>query len=180
VNSENMYLKINKICRFVFGLIVSLFIFHLSLSTAKAHTFHTTLTRIDFNEKEKLAEISIQIFNHDILPTLEKITKKRIDLEKTKDIDKLIFDYIQKNFILKDKNGEEKKLEWVGFEAEVNTIFVYIQAKIPEGLEKAKLQNSMFFEYFQEQSNLVICKVGDKKADLAFKVGDKFFDISPK
>jgi hypothetical protein len=159
-----------------FGLI-SIFVFCL-FTIAEAHTFHTTLTRIDYNEKEKLAEISIQMFTHDLVPTLEAITKKQVNLEKTKDVDKLIFDYLQKQFILKDKNGEVKKLVWVGFELEVDTVFVYLEAEISEGLENAQLQNSMFFEYFQEQSNLVICKFGNKKADLAFKVGDKFFEIS--
>jgi hypothetical protein len=61
------------------------FTFYL-LPCAKAHTFHTTLTRIDYNEKEKLAEISIQIFTHDLSPTLETVTKKRVDFEKTKDV----------------------------------------------------------------------------------------------
>ncbi len=149
----------------------------LLLPFAEAHTFHTTLTRIDYNEKEKLAEISIQIFTHDLSPTLETITKKRIDFEKTKDIDKMIFDYVSKNFVLKNKKGEIIKLDWVGFEFEVDSVFVYVQAGMPEGLEDSQLQNSLFFEHFKEQSNLVVCKFGEKKADLAFKVGDKFLSI---
>lgn len=166
-----------KITEFISGLAIFFFIAYISSLSVQAHTFHTTLTRIDFNEKEKIAEISIQMFSHDLVPTLEKITKNRVDLEKTKDIEKLIFDYVQNQFILRDKNGEAKKLVWVGFEFEVDTVFVYIEAEISAGLENAQLQNSLFFEHFQEQSNLVICKFGDKKADLAFKIGDKFLEI---
>jgi hypothetical protein len=174
-----MYVAKNKIMilKLILITVISLFTIHYSFLTGQAHTFHTTLTRIDYNEKEKVAEISIQIFTHDLSPTLETITKKRVDFEKTKDIDKLIFDYVKKNFIIKNQKGEIKELVWVGFEFEVNTVFVYVQAEMPEGMEDSKLQNSLFFEHFKEQSNLVICKFGEKKADLAFKVGDGFFSI---
>jgi hypothetical protein len=163
-----------------FVLFVSFFTFHYSLFTVKAHTFHTTLTKIDYNEKDKTAEISIRIFTHDLKPTLEKIAKKDIDFEKTKDVDKLIFAYIQKNFVLKNKNDEQKPIKWVGFEFAVDTVYVYLEASLPEGLENLHLQNSLFFEHYAEQSNLVICKFADRKADLAFKVGDKFLEIISK
>ncbi len=168
IHSKSLIVKIILLFTFYFSN------FGFVLAT---HTFHTTLTRIDYNNSEKLAEITIQMFPHDILPTLEKLHDKKIDLENTKDIDKLIFDYLNEKFVLKNKNGEVKKLVWVGKEVEVDTIFVYVQTEMPEGLLNSQLKNSLFFESFAEQSNLVICKFDNKKADLAFKVGDKFKEI---
>jgi len=145
--------------------------------SAHAHRYHTSLTRIDYNQKEKLAEISIRLFTHDLVPVLEKKTKKRIDLEKTHDIDTLIFDYLNQHFILKSKNGEAKKLVWVGKELDVDTAVVYVEIPLEENLEGFNLQNTIFFESFPEQTNLVTVRFGEKKSDLLFKVGDKFKEI---
>ncbi len=141
------------------------------------HTYHTSLTRINYNQKEKLAEVTIQLFVHDLLPTLEKRTKKQIDLEKTPDIDKFILKYLDENFVLKDKNGEIKKLVWVGKEITVDTVFIFVEIPLSEDIKDYSLQNTLFFESFPEQTNLVIARFGEKKADLLFKVGDKFKEI---
>jgi hypothetical protein len=77
---------------------------------------------MDYNAKEKLAEISIQLFTHDLVPALERFTKKNVDLEKTPDLDKTILLYLDANFILKNKKGETKKLVWVGKEQRVDLV----------------------------------------------------------
>ncbi|MEP7038242.1 MAG: DUF6702 family protein, partial [Acidobacteriota bacterium] len=146
-------------------------------STLAAHTYHTSLTRIDYNEKEKLAEISIQMFPHDLVPLLEKRAKKNIDLEKTSDIDTIILKYLNENFVLKDKEGGIKKLVWVGKEIQADTIFVYVEIPLENDFEGFTLQNTLFFESFPEQTNLVIARFNQKKADLLYKASDKFKEI---
>ena len=173
--------KINKLLfKNVFA--VSLFVFFFSLSvlassTKVFHTYHTSLTRIDYDEKEKLVEISIQMFPHDLIPVLEKLTKKNIDLEGKSDIDDIIIKYLNENFTLKDKNGEIKKLVWVGKELQADTIFVYVQIPLEKDFDGFELQNTLFFESFPEQTNLVIARAKEKKTDLLFKVGDKVKEI---
>jgi hypothetical protein len=162
------------------GIALALFTFHFSLFTVSAHRYHTSLTRIDYNEKEKLAEITIQLFTHDLVPVLEKRSGKQIDLEKTLDIDKLIFEYLKENFVFKDKNGEAQTLNWIGKELEVDTAFVYVEIPLAETLEGASLQNTIFFESFAEQTNLVTLRFDGKKTDLLFVAGDKFKEISLK
>ncbi|HEY0426927.1 MAG TPA: DUF6702 family protein [Pyrinomonadaceae bacterium] len=165
----------------VAALVFSLFTFHFSLFTCfAAHRYHTSLTRIDFNEKEKLIEITIQLFTHDLVPVLEKQTGKEIDLEKTPEIDKIILEYVGRNFVLKNNKGEEQKLNWVGKELEVDTAYVYVEIPATDTLEGATLQNTIFFESFVEQTNLVTARFGDKKSDLLFVAGDKFKEISAK
>ncbi len=132
---------------------------------------------MDYNAKDKLVEISIQLFTHDLVPLLERRTKKRIDLEKTPDIDKIILGYLGENFILKDRKADEKKLVWVGKEVQVDTVYVYFQARSEEDLDGFDLRNTLFFESFPEQTNLVIARYNNKKADLLFKAGDIFKKI---
>ena len=141
----------------------------------KAHTFHTSLTRIDYNSTTQSAELTVRLFTHDLEAMLEKRNGKKIRLDKTKDVDKLVLAYFDKVLIIKDKAGNVKKLSSIGFEQETETIFVYLEAKMPEGLSGATLQNTLFLELNDDQVNLIIIKDGDKKTDLLFKANDKDF-----
>ena len=158
---------------------VILFVTAISFTPkSSAHTFHTSLTRIDYNEKEKIFEISMQLFAHDLIPLLEKRNNgKRVELEKSAEADKLILDYIDENFVLTDKNGAAKTLRWVGKESDVDTVEIYLEADAPESLKNYQLKNTLFFENFPEQTNIVVCRFDGAKADLLFKVGDKTKEI---
>ena len=161
-----------------FYFLLFTFAFLLFTSPAvEAHRFHTSLTRIDYNSEQKLFEISIRLFTHDLVPILEEKSGKRIDLEKTPDVDKIIFNYLNENFVLTDMKGETKVLKWVGKEFDVDTVQIYLETPSNENLENYKLKNTIFFESFPEQTNLVICRYDGKKADLMFKVGDKIKEI---
>ncbi len=145
----------------------------------RLHRYHTSLTRMDYKDKEKIIETSMQLFTHDLVPVLEERTKKKIDLEKTPDVDRMIFDYLSENFILKDNQGIARKIKWVGKEIDVDTIWVYLEISCEQSPENNRLQNTTFFESFPEQTNLVTMRFDDKKSDLLFKAGDKFKEIKP-
>ena len=142
-----------------------------------AHNYHTSLTRIDFNKKEKSLEIEINLFNHDLEKVIEAKSKKRIDLEKSKEIDKLLLDYLSETFIVKDSQDSTKKLVWVGKELNTDMTTVFVEIDDVENYEGLKLQNKIFFESFAEQVNLVTLYSEDKKVDLMFKVGDNFKEL---
>lgn len=133
---------------------------------------------MDYNAEEKLAEISIQLFTHDLVPALERLTKKTVDLEKTPNLDKIILQYLETNFVLKDKKGAAKKLVWVGREQKIDTCYVYVQIPLEEDFGGYTLLNTIFFESFSKQANLVVARYGEKKADLLYKIGDKEKPIS--
>ncbi len=169
-------MKVTKSLLLTF-LVLQLFLTASGFTSLNSHRYHTSLTRMDYNAKEKIIETSIQIFTHDLIPLLEQRTKRRIDLEKTPDIDKLIFNYLGENFLLKDNKGETKKIKWVGKELDVDTARIYVEISSDKSPDGFSLQNTLFFESFPEQTNLVIARFDEKKADLLFKVGDKFKEI---
>lgn len=145
--------------------------------SAKRHRFHTTLTRIDYNAKEKNFEIVIKLFTHDLMPLLERRAGKRLDLEKSPEADKLIFGYIGENFVLSDKKGEAKTLKWIGKDSDIDEVRVYLETGSTENLESYQLKNTLFFADFPEQTNIVVCYYDGKKADLLYKAGDKIKEI---
>lgn len=171
-----------KMCKVLFqrvAVLLLLFTVHFSTSApAAAHRFHTSLTRIDYNSEQKIYEITIQLFTHDLKPILEKRGGKRVELEKTPHVDKLIFDYLNEHFALSDKENQAKTLKWIGKEVEIDSVRIYLEAAATENLESYKLKNTIFLENFPEQINLVVCRYDGKKADLLFKAGDKVWEIT--
>ncbi len=157
-------------------IVLSLIFAANSLAYGK-HKYHTSFTRIDYNKQENLLEITIKVFAHDLLPTLEKRLKTAIDLENTKDIDKILQKYLAEKFVFKTKSGEIKNFRWIGKELETEVIMFYVEIPFEGNLEGTELKNSLFFESFREQVNLVSIHDQDKKADLIFKVGDDFKKI---
>lgn len=168
--------KSSKLRRgFIFTFL--LFTFYLLPPKAEAHTYHSSLTRMDYNEKEKNIEVTIQLFVHDVLPMLERRLKKRVDIEKTPEADGELFKYLSEKFVLQNKKGEAQKLKWVGREFENDVVYVYVEIPFAESFEGARLQNTIFFESFAQQTNLVVARFGDKKIDLLFKAGDGLKDL---
>ena len=152
--------------------------FALMPPIAVSHRYHTSLTRIDYKSKDKNIEITIQLFIHDLENVLERFAKKRIDVGKTPEIDKIIEKYLEENFVLKNKRDEKLKIRWVGKELNVDTTMIYLEVSSDESIEGFKLQNTIFFESFPEQTNLITVRFENKKIDLLYKVGDKFKTIT--
>ncbi len=127
---------------------------------------------MDYNAADKNIEISIQLFVHDVLPMLERRLKKRVDIEKTPEASGELFKYLSEKFVFQNKKGEAQKIKWVGREFENDVVYVYLEIPFTESFEGARIQNTIFFESFAQQTNLVVARFGDKKVDLLFKAGD--------
>ncbi|HEX8000187.1 MAG TPA: DUF6702 family protein [Pyrinomonadaceae bacterium] len=154
-------------------LLLSAFCAVLAPRTA-AHTFHTSLMSIEYNHREQLVEISVQVFSHDLENILTRRNRRNVRLGKTPDAEALTFDYLQQAINIKNAAGEAKALSWVGMETKSNAVWLYVEAKMPEGLDGAQLRNRIFFDLLDDQVNLVHLKDEDKKSDLVFKPGDNF------
>jgi len=167
----------NNGLRLATGFIFAFLLLPFAFVCAEAHTYHTSLTRMDYNAKEKNIEISIQLFIHDVTPMLERRLKKRVDIQQTAGVDTEIFKYLEETFIFQNKKGEAQKLKWVGKEFENDVIYAYIEIPFEDGFVGTKLQNTIFFESFPQQTNLVIAHFGEKKVNLLYKSGDKFKEL---
>ncbi len=158
-------------------ILLFVFICLLAFNAFGRHKYHTSFTRIDYNPEENLLEVSVRVFAHDLIPALEKRQKKKVDLELTKDIDKIIENYLAEKLVLKTKSGETKKFKWLGKELETDVIYLYVELPFEGELDEAELKNTLFFEKFSEQVNLVTINFEGQKADLVFKRGDEFKKI---
>lgn len=146
---------------------------------APAHTFHTSLMQVEYNEKEQLVEISLQVFTHDLENVLSRRSGKNVRLDKTPQAPQLTLAYLNETINLKNRDGQVKTLSWVGMEPQADAVWLYVETKMSEGLDGAQVRNRIFFDLLDDQVNLVHIKHDEKKYDLVFKLGDDFKAITP-
>lgn len=144
---------------------------------ANAHRFHSSLTRIDYDSNEKNIKITIQLIAHDVLEVFDEIRQKSLKLESSKEVDDLLKKYLAEHFILQNKSGEKLDFKWVGKEIELERVFIYLEIPSDENIENFKLSNTIFFETYPTQTNIIIAKFNGEKADLLFTKKDGFKKI---
>lgn len=140
---------------------------------ASAHRYHTSVTRLEYNSEEHLAEITVQTFADDIEAALSKRSgaEGNVRLDGSKKTNALALDYLRSVFKLK-KGEAEIELQWIGMELKGYTVWIYLQAKAPEGIAKTSLRNNLLFELFSDQINIVNVLNDGKRNTLIFKRGE--------
>lgn len=147
-------------------------------NASPAHTFHTSLMQIEYNEEEQLLEVSLQVFTHDLVRVLSFRSGKNVILDETPETARLTLAYLNETINLKNQKGQLKTLSWVGMEIKADAVWIYVETKMPEGLDGMQVRDRIFFGALDDQVNRVHIKLDGKKYDLVFKPGDDFKPIA--
>src|SRR3954453_16980609 len=142
-----------------------------------AHTFHTSLMRMEFNATEKTVECTLQVYSHDLELALNKRAGKSISLDESAAVDQLIQNYLREMLILKNSQSDIKTFSWIGRESLGDNQILYFEAKMPEGLNGAVLTNRLMFDIADDQVNMVNVLNQGERIDLAFRKGEETLPI---
>ena len=134
---------------------------------APVHPFFVSVTEINHNASQATVEISCKLFVDDFENTLRDQYKSKVDLAEPKDrkqLEKLIFDYMQKHLQLKI-NGKTAALNFVGFETESESAWCYLEIKQVPQIKSLTVSNDLLYESHSTQINIVHALVGgDRKS----------------
>lgn len=131
------------------------------------HAFHTSLTQIDHNVKEKSLEVSIRMFTDDLENTLSKENNgQRFRIENNDKNDPFVERYVRKHFKLSTAKGQSKAYTYLGKENEGDATWVYIEIPLQEAdIQGFKLQQDVLMDAFDDQVNIVnITFKGERKS----------------
>ncbi|MFN8343559.1 MAG: DUF6702 family protein [Spirosomataceae bacterium] len=151
------------------GTVRVLFLASVLLSF-RCHDFHTSITRMDFNAKEKSFEISIRVFTDDFEKALSKDNggQKIVVLNNDKN-DPLVEKYIRKHFALLTSQKQKKPYTYIGKEQEADATWIYVEIPAQEAVAGYVLQNSIMHDLFEDQVNLVNLNYQGQKKSYIFK-----------
>ncbi len=164
------------------GLAILLFgqrLQHSAFSIPPSHKVHVSVAQMDYNAKTQSAEVAIRVFADDLEAALSQHAKHAVKLDpatagKDQQVGETVLAYLRRAFELKSNAGRPVRLDWVGLEYQANMFWLYVEGKLPNGLEGAQLRNKVFQELFDDQVNIVNSKLGGKQIGLMFEGKDEF------
>jgi hypothetical protein len=140
------------------------------------HPLFVSVTEMNYNAAEKNVEISCKIFTDDFEKTLSNMYHTKVDLtapaNKT-EADKMVMEYIKSHLQLKVDN-KPVTLEFVGFEKENDAVWSYFEVKqIGTSPKKIEVINSVLYESYDKQMNLMHVSVGGNRKSTRLNYPDK-------
>lgn len=134
------------------------------------HDFHTSLTQMQFNAKEKTFEISVRVFTDDFEKALtQENNGQKVQLTNNDKLDPLIEKYIRKHFSVVNAQKQRKTFDYIGHEAEADAQWLYLEMPYAEPLRGGQLQQTVLMELFDDQVNLVNIQYLTQKKTLVFR-----------
>jgi len=92
-------------------------------------------------------------------------------MESTAEIDEMLKDYYSKRFAV-EIDGKEQEITYIGSELEENVLWVYQEIYKVRKPKKFRITNTVLFDEFDTQSNLVHTDLGGEIKTLRLTEGD--------
>ena len=138
-------------CSFLGLLIILAFGFN----TLK-HPFYLGLTELTYKGGPTI-QLSLRLFTNDLEDALKKTSKKNIDLLNPKnkaEMDSILFSYISQRLSI-SINSKIKKLDYIGYEKEEESIWAYLEIKNTEVLKAISVENKILYDFLPQQTHIV-------------------------
>jgi hypothetical protein len=123
-------------------------------TSVPVHEFHTSLAQVHYNQSSRSFEITLRVFTDDLEAALSLLHANKVTIDAPQ-AEKLIEQYLDKNFVLFDRQNQKKALSFIGKEVEVDVTWIYAEIPFTEAPTSLRLQNSVLTELFNDQVNIV-------------------------
>ncbi len=132
------------------------------------HPGHASLSEAEYNSKTGKLEIAMQVHAPDLEELLRKRSQGKIKLDQSKATDAALQDYLKRVFVVVDRSGKSRPLEWVGKEIEVQDVWLYFEVPIPDGPQGIRIKNTLLLDFAEDQVNTMNFKNGKQRTSLIF------------
>ena len=187
---KNIQLKkpasLKNTCRFlVLGMVLLAFsslrtrkVTHPAQLETHLHAFHTSITEMRYNPKQKSFEISLRVFTDDFEKTLSSNNQnKKFVIENNDKNDVFIESYIRKHFVVKTPKNQKLIYQYVGKEKEGDATWIYLEMPINESLKGSKIQNDVLIDMFEDQTNIVNIFMNNDKKSYLYNIKNRVFMV---
>ncbi|WP_163717211.1 DUF6702 family protein [Mangrovibacterium lignilyticum] len=157
-----------------FILILSVLLIAALPQKAKAHPFHVSMCEVKYNADEQRLEIALKIFIDDLNMALSKsgIEDQHFgEADEKEDADLILKTYLQKVLLL-TINSEEKELNYLGKDFDGSSLWAYIEVDNVASIQTFEATNTLFFELYKDQQNIIQLTYQDKTRSLLLHRGN--------
>lgn len=139
------------------ALLVLLFSFSMSM-----HDFHVSIAQVDYKEEE--LQCTLRLFTDDLEQRLELDHQVKLNLggaNQHPKADEFIAAFLKENFKIEQGDSSLQQV-YLGIEVEYELVYLYFYYPCPNPPQQLGISNRVFFDSFDDQSNIVNVKVGEK------------------
>jgi hypothetical protein len=137
---------------------------------APAHSFHAGLTDISYNARTGSTEVVHTYMTHDVEALLANLYGRAFDLSDPDD-QAALRKYVEKQFWLSDKDGKRLPLNWVGLQADTDSVVVFQEAPQTASGKVARIHDAVLSDFLPDQQNTVNLTVDGKLRTFGFTSG---------
>jgi len=146
---------------------VVLFIAVFALCSAGVHKYYVAVFQLEYVPQKKVVQITSRIFIDDLEAALNKKYSKKLGIGSAKELAEttdLLKQYLNENIHIKI-NGKAKTIKFLGKETEDDVLICYYTVPADPKVKSVEMTNTVLFETFDDQQNIIHTKVnGDKKS----------------
>lgn len=135
---------------------------------ANTHPYHISVCDIVHKSDQKTLQVSQRVFLDDLEETLNERFKITIDVTNPKRPayrDSLIQVYLFENINI-TVDGKTKKRTYIGNEIEEDGMWCYIEYFGVKNINSLEITNTVFFDKFDDQANIIHLKYAGKTRSL--------------
>ena len=149
---------------------MKLLVLFLRLLFPGAHPFHSSVTEMTYNQTDQSWEISIRLFQDDLEQTMSSVTGKKFRMVPGDAVSEKALDaYLRKHFRFHSGKQITTPYRWLGTEQQQDAIWVYLEIPTKSDLVGSYLENSIFLDEFDDQTNLVSWSFQSQKKSYLFR-----------
>lgn len=140
------------------------------------HPFHVSVSDIRYKETDRSIQISTRIFLDDLELALQGYSGNEkldiLDEENWDFVEEQLKPYVLERLKLWDEKGRPYELAYVGAEIEDDVLWCYVEATKVRKFRQVKVQNTLLFEVWGDQENLVHVRAFDDVQSARFTRGE--------
>ena len=139
-----------------------------ALCSAGVHKFYLAVFQLEYVPQKKVVQITSRIFIDDLEAALDKKYNKMLGIGSQKEFaetNDLLKQYLNENMHIKI-NGKAKAFKFLGKETEDDVLICYYTVQADAKVTSVEMNNTVLFEAYNEQQNIIHTSVGGVKKSL--------------
>jgi len=148
----------------------------ITILLAPLHDFHSSVTQVDYNEKNRSLQITVRLFTDDLCLALENAGVPKMELgtpAEPPSANEYIENYIKKHLLI-SVNTKPVDYKFLGKEAQLDATWCYLEIEKVGNIKKLEVENTLMLSSFEDQTNMVNLNIkGRKKSGMARKRASK-------
>lgn len=147
----------------------------MTLSVAReadAHPLHTSFATIEHYKTTGTLVISMRVFLDDFTKASAEYRSRLVSGSRTTGSQSPLISYALANFQIADESGKALALESCGGNRVGDLLLLCFKIRMAAPPRALRVSNTILFDHFKDQINVVQASIGGRKANALFTPGD--------